>query len=237
VPGEWSTNLASGVLQKVRAKAGGGDAMFVGYANDYTGYSLNEPDWWQGGYEAGGALWGPRQGDYLAARSVEVFETFFDSYATPPFVEPPSLSPFGGYSYEPRAAETSIEAGTIQTDAAANVLATDVVTVTVLGGDPWLGTPVATLERDDGAGTFAPVKRKNGTAVTSDGNELWVDLVTSPTYDENRGPVARRFAWTFHLPVRRKMGEGISAGRYRLTAVLPTPNGDVTASSAAFVVP
>lgn len=234
--GEWSTNLATGVIDKVRARTGG-DAMFIGYANDYTGYSLNEADWWQGGYESGGALWGPRQGDYLAARSFDVFETFFDEYAVPPFEQPSRVTPFSGYTFQPRAAEPSLDAGQIQTDVVPTPQITDVVKLTVLGGDPWLGTPVATLEKDDGTGTFAPALRKNGTTVTSDGYEFWVDLAPTPTYAENRGPVARRFAWTFNLPLKKKAGGAIPPGTYRLAAKLPTASGEVTATSATFTVP
>lgn len=236
-PGEWSTNLATGVLDRVKGKAGG-DAMFIGYANDYTGYSLNEPDWWQGGYETGGALWGPKQGDYLAARSFEVFETFFDKYKTPPFEERGRLAPFSGYTVTPYAAEASIDAGQVATDVAPTPAATDIVKVTMLGGDPWLGTPVATLERETATpGTFTPVTRKNGTLMTSDGYEFWVDLAPTPAYADNRGPVARRFAWTFNLPLKKKTGFALGAGRYRFSAQLPTTTGQVTATSGTFTVP
>src|SRR5690606_6586866 len=140
-----------------------------------------EQDWWQGGYEASGALWGPRQGDYLAARTIEGVETFWDGYRDPPFEEPPVLAPFSGYSYSPYQPERAIDAGTIVEDVVAAPASTDVVRFTVLGSDPWLGTPVAVLERQTASG-FEPVLRTNGTPIDSDGYEMWVDLAVSPSY-------------------------------------------------------
>jgi hypothetical protein len=233
--GEWSTNLAAGVLDRMREKTGG-DAMFIGYANDYTGYSLNEEDWWQGGYETSGGLWGPKQGDYLAARLYEIFETFHDQYVTPPFEEPSPVAPFSGYSFTPYEPEPPSDLGTIVLDVPATVAPTDVVRFTVLGADPWLGTPVAILERDDGTGTFEPVTRPNGRVVDSNSYDLWVDLVVDPPYAAAPPPTTRSFAWSFNLPATRRVPTSMPAmvGPHRLTVVLPTENGDLTLSSAPF---
>lgn len=235
--GEWSTNLAAGVLDRMRAKTGG-DAMFIGYSQDYTGYSLNEADWWQGGYETSGGLWGPRQGDYLAARLAEIFETYHDQYVTPPFPEPEPVAPFTGYSFAPYEPETPVDLGTIAVDVPATVGPTDVVRFTVLGADPWLGTPVAVLERDDGEGNFVAVTRGNGRVVDSDSYDLWVDLAVDPPYAAVAPPADRAFAWTFNLPATRRVSTTIPAlvGPHRLTVTLPTADGAITVSSAPFEV-
>jgi hypothetical protein len=236
--GEWSTNLAVGVLDRIREKTGG-DAMFIGYANDYTGYSLNEEDWWQGGYEASGGLWGPRQGDYLAARLYEIFETYHDQYLTPPFEEPAPVAPFEGYSYAAYQPEEPVDVGAIVLDVPAAVEATDVVRFTVLGSDPWLGTPVAVLEREVEAETFEPVTLPSGRVIDSDSYELWVDLEVDPPYADDPAPVARAFAWSFNLPVTRRVPGAMPAlvGPHRLTVTLPTVAGEVSVSSAAFELP
>ncbi len=238
-PGEWSTNLAAGVLAKVRAKAGGGgDAMFIGYAQDYTGYNLNEADWWQGGYEASGALWGPHQGDYLAARAVEAFETFEDTYATPPFPQPAVLGAFSADGYAPYVAEQAREAGTVASDVEANVSATSVVHFTVRGGDPWLGTPIATLERASGGGGFEAVRRPNGTVIDSDSYDFWIDLAVDPPYDQAPAASARTFLWTIHLAVTRRASSTVPSllgVPHRLTVRLPTEAGEVVVSSKPFV--
>lgn len=236
--GEWSTALSDGVLAQVREQTGG-DAMFIGYANDFTGYSLGEDDWWQGGYESSGALWGPRQGDYLAARTVEAFETFFDGWVEPPFEEPEAVAPFSGYTYDPYVPEAGVEVGTIAQDVPPTATATDVISFTVHGRDPWLGTPVATLEHDGGSG-FAPVLRRNGRGVDSDSYDFWVDLATDPTYADALRSEARTFLWTFHFPVARRAGSTLPplAGPHRFRVRIPAAPGgeEVTVETGTFVV-
>lgn len=236
-PGEWSTALANGVLDRVRA-SGATSTMLIGYANDYTGYSVGEMDWFQGGYEASGALWGPRQGDYLAARMFEAFETFRDAWAQPPWAEPDTLPAFSGYTYEPYVPETPTMApGTILTNVRASYGPTDVAAFTVAGSDPWLGVPIATLERDDGAGTFAPVVRPNGEPVDTTGYEGWADLVVTPSYaDAERAD--RSFAWTIQFPIETRAGAAVPlSGTYRFSVRVPTTAGDTTVSTAPFTVP
>jgi hypothetical protein len=236
--GEWSTHLANGVLDRMRAKSGG-EAMFIGYANDFTGYSLNEDDWWQGGYEAGGALWGPRQGDYLAERASESFETFFDTFAEPPFEQPEPLPAFSGYQVSRYVVETARAVGTIAADVPSTVSRYDVVTFVVDGADPWLGTPVATLEHE-GPNGFEPVRKSNGAAVDSDGYDLWIDLAVEPPYTEAAPAEGRRFAWAVHFPVTRRAATTIPTleGPHRLSVRLPTDDagGEMVVGSAAFVV-
>lgn len=237
-PGEWSTALADGVLDRVR-EVSGGDAMLIGYANDYTGYSVNEADWWQGGYEASGALWGPLQGEYLAARLREAFETFHDRWNEPPWLEPARVEPFGGYTYDAYVPETPVGLGTVEVDVAASASATDVVSFTVLGGDPWLGLPLATLERDDGAGGFTPVTRSNGTAVTSESYDFWLDLVPDPPYVAGERPAERTFRWTIHFPVSHRARSGIgplTGGRYRFSVRIPSASGESAVQTGAFTV-
>ncbi len=235
--GEWGTALANGVLDHVRARTSG-DAMFLGYANDYTGYSLGEADWWQGGYEASGALWGPRQGDYLAARTVEAFDTFFDLWIEPPWIEPERVAPFSGYTYEPYVPERGSSTGTFALNVAPTVATTDVVQFTLLGSDPWLGTPVATLERDTGA-AFEAVVRGNGELIDSESYDYWIDLATAPTYAEIPRTEERTFSWTFHFPVSRRAASNIPAltGTYRFRVRVPTVTGEMTVYTDAFVVP
>ncbi|HEY8428109.1 MAG TPA: neutral/alkaline non-lysosomal ceramidase N-terminal domain-containing protein [Sandaracinaceae bacterium] len=236
-PGEWSTALAAGVLDHVRAVSGG-DAMLIGYANDYTGYSLNEADWWQGGYEASGAIWGPRQGDYLAARLREAFETYYGRWNEPPWIEPARVEPFSGYTYEPYHPEEPVDLGTIAQDVPATATLTDVVRFVVRGSDPWLGLPLATLEREDG-GSFAPVLRANGEPVDSASYDFWIDLTTSPTYAEQRAAASRTFEWAISFPVGRRSTSNIpplEGGTYRFAVRLPSEEGEVVVHTGTFAV-
>jgi hypothetical protein len=234
-PGEWTTALAARVLDAMRAHSGG-DAMMIGYANDYTGYSTPEDDWWQGGYEASGALWGPGQGDYLAARAIESFETFADEWNEPPFREPARVEPFGGYTYDAYVPENAMGVGTITADVAATATVTDVVTMTVNGSDPWLGVPTATLERDN-AGTFEVVTRTSGLPVDSRSYDFWIDLAPTPTYAEMIR-ADRTFAWTVSFPIGRRTTTDIPplAGIYRLRVEIPTADGSMTVTSSNFTI-
>ena len=202
-PGEWSTSLSAGVLDHVRSQSGE-DAMLIGYANDYTGYSVQEQDWWQGGYEASGALWGPRQGEYLGARLREAFDTYFDLWVEPPWLEPARVEPFGGYSYTPYVPERGLMVGTLASDVPASAGPTDVVAFTVRGEDPWLGVPVATLERETG-GSFTGVLRSTGEPVDSTSYDFWIDLVPTPSYAGTPRAAERTFEWQFHFPIARRV--------------------------------
>lgn len=232
-PGEWSTALSNGVLEEVRASSGSADAMLIGYANDYTGYSLGEDDWWQGGYEASGALWGPRQGAYLAARLVESFETFEERWNEPPWLEPAPVPRFSGYTYEPYVPEGGIEAGTIATDVPPTAAQADVVTFTIRGNDPWLGLPVATLHAADGT----PVLRRNGEPIDTTGYDSWVDLEVEPAYTALARASERTFLYTFHFPVASRAGSAAAlSGAYRFEVSIPAAPSARTLMTGIFTV-
>jgi hypothetical protein len=235
--GEWVTNLADNLLSEMWTHSGSDDLMFIGYCQDYTGYSVSEDDWWQGGYEAGGTLWGPRQGDHIAARSAEFFHAFVDPAFELPFEQPAPVAPFSGYTYEPYAPEVGLNAGSVEVDVPASVSAMDVVTFTVLGGDPWLGFPVATLEQDSGSG-FAPVLRGDGNPVTSEGYEFWVDLVPEPAYADQMPSAVRTFGWTFSFPASHRAPWTLSPldGDLRFSVAMPTTDGELEATTGTFTI-
>jgi len=237
-PGEWTTALGARVLDRVREESGE-DAMMIGYANDYTGYSTGQDDWWQGGYEASGALWGPGQGDYLAARAIEAYETFHELWNEPPWREPAVVPPFSGYTYEPYVPETARGVGEITTDVPASVTRTDVVSFDVNGSDPWLGAPVATLERDRGDGTFEPVLSGNGEPIDSTGYDFWIDLTPTPPYAETVRAPERTFSYRIHFPITRRAADAtpLPAGAYRFRVAIPTGGASVEATSGVLAIP
>lgn len=234
-PGEPGTLLAEELLGRLRDRHAQANVMFLGYAQDYTGYSILEDDWWQGGYEASGALWGPRQGEYLVDQAEQVFaRVVVDRLARDPLALPP-LAPFPAGVYVPYQPAEGQQLGSIETDVGASYDSTDVVTFTVLGGDPWLGTPVATLTRENGE----PLSRANGTPVDSDGYGFWVDLAPEPGYRSAPTVELRKFAWTFSMPAMQAVPEvlpDLRGGTYRLRVSLPTEGGVMEVVSAAFSV-
>ncbi len=218
-PGEFSVALARRAREEAARLTGLSDVVFVGYAQDYTGYSLPEDDWWQGGYEASGALWGPKQGDHLADAIVAAAAVFANPSLPLTFDDPGPLPTPGAYDFEPLDPTPSAGPAEVLADVPAEVAADAVGELTFAGGDPWLGAPLVTLESRQADGSFVPVTGPGGRVVDSDGYEMTLSLSPDPPYRNRRAPV-RTFAWTVRLPMSRTYGGGpdLSDGAFRLVA-------------------
>ncbi|MFT4623407.1 MAG: hypothetical protein ACI8PZ_002063 [Myxococcota bacterium] len=216
-PGEPTTAVAEALIGRLGTELGLSNVWFVGYGQDYLGYSLLEDDWWQGGYEASGTLWGPRQGEYLLDQAFRVSSLATGEGSAQRGLDP--VQPFGGREYAPFLVTPPRGLGTIVSDVPATAGLADVVTFTVNGLDPWLGAPLAFLEHADGT----PVVRPNGLPVDSDGASFWIDLVPDPPYADGLEQPERAFQWTFSVPVRSPVvGHGPTLnGDYRLRVHLP----------------
>lgn len=216
-PGEPGTLLAEAILDRVRqAVPDTGSMLFMGYTLDYTGYSILEDDWYQGGYEAGGALWGPRQGAYLSDRAVDVFTRTFAPQDAPAPMEPAALPIFDVADYTPVTPMLALGVGEVVEQVSAELGPTDTAVFAVKGEDPWLGAPVATLRTAAGDA----VTWHGGQPVTSDSVAFFVELDVQPPYSE---PAAdRTFTWRYSLPVQRRVPGGPTLdGAYRIDVELP----------------
>ena len=187
-PGEPGTLLIESVAEALRAQPTVDQLMVFGYSQDYTGYSLLEDDWWQGGYEASGGIWGPRQGEYLAERVVDFFLHATTNWW--PFYGPMPLSPFAPEGFTAYSPTSPLELGTIVEEPMAQVGPTDVVEVVVAGSDPWLGTPTAYLETEEGE----PVLRPNGSP--SRVMDCCFSSILSPLLDTGQSRTRRRVGST-----------------------------------------
>lgn len=216
-PGEPGTLLAEQIMDDIRSEHGDVGAMaFFGYSQDYLGYSILETDWWNGGYEASGALWGPRQGEYLAERSVAAFGWTQAGEGEP---EPPIITPFDTSGFTAYTPAAGIDVGNVLVDVAETAAHTDVLEFEVSGLDPWLGPPVATLEDASGE----PVLARNGLPITSDGLAFTVRMAPDPGYAADPDATSRTFAWRFQFPVRHVQDVGLPelAGDYQFQIDLP----------------
>jgi hypothetical protein len=229
-PGEAGTLLAEALMDDIQeTHPDVVDLAFYGYTQDYLGYSLLEDDWWQGGYEASGALWGPLQGEHLRFWIGLAFGTYRKTHIMG--IEPGPITPFADPVYDPYVVETAIDPGTLAEDVPGELGTTDRITLTVYGEDAWLGTPLAHLETADGE----PVLRPNGVPIDSDGYRMWVDHTVTPTYEDEETASERTFAWQFSMPVQ-KTTEGaaqLAPGDYRMRVEVPRSDGttqDVTSS-------
>jgi hypothetical protein len=221
--GEPGTRLAEKVMDGMAAHESVTDTMFLGYTQDYLGYSILEDDWWQGGYEASGALWGPRQGEYLSNLAIDAFDHFMGTGAFP--TQPAPVQPFAPSDYEPVSPPTALEPGTVLADVAGSYGVTEVVTFTVAGDDPWYGAPTAWLETAGGE----PVLRPGGTPAQSDSYLFWVQLAVDPSWEEDGTSTERSYAWTFSMPVAHHypISDLALSGDYRLRVELPRADGSV----------
>jgi hypothetical protein len=234
-PGEPGTLLAEKLLGLLRERYAESNVMLFGYTQDYTGYSILEDDWVQGGYEASGALWGPRQGEYLVEASASVFERTVVSRSIPDPLAPAPLPPFDVEAYTPYMPAVGEQVGIIEADVSTSYGPTDIVTFTVAGNDPWLGAPTATLTNADGE----PIVGANGQRIDSNGYGFWVDMRPSPRYSEVRNAPSRKFSWTFSMPAAQTVPglmPDLRGRAYRLHVSIPTPDGNTEASSAVFAI-
>jgi hypothetical protein len=207
LPGEPGTELSLNMVSRIQKNTGIKALGVIGYALDYIGYSLMEDDWYLGGYESSGAIWGPKQGAWLGQHAVGLFDHAVGGEALAWDPPPPRATyVIGDSSYQ---AETPLGDPKIVTEPATEVVAGDLVVVTIHGGDPWHGLPTIGLERLSGTdalgnGRFDAVVRKNGAPMRNiDGYEFETRLATSPGYADNLGPIQRDFEWTFVFSTRR----------------------------------
>jgi len=232
-PGESGTLLAEQVIGELREFSGVNDVMYVGYGQDYLGYSILEDDWWNGGYESTGALWGSRQGEYLAVEAVQAFGKTFGFL--PQESEPGPLEPFGTAEFTPYTAPTAVGLGEIVADVASPVGPTDVVVFTISGNDPWFTAPIAYLETGGGS----QVLRASGLPVDSDGQAFWVDLAVDPPYEDDEVVSSRHFMWTYSLAVHHQVPGAIPPldGEYQIRVAVPNGDGSFTdVTSTRFMV-
>lgn len=220
-PGESGTLLGEAIVADVKAVIGDKPIAFFGYSQDYLGYSLLEEDWWHGGYEAGGALWGPKQGSYLQSQIARFVRADHEGQSAGE--EPAPLAPFVVGDYDAYVPTPPVDFGTVIDPVKASYTATEVLEFTVAGSDPWLGTPVATLETAAGEA----VMRKNGAALNSDGYAFYLTLEQTPEYKTDPKAATRRFAWRVSLPLQHKVPGTLPLlrGSYRLRVDLPKEGG------------
>jgi hypothetical protein len=233
--GECGTLLAEETMASMREHDGVGDILFFGYSQDYLGYALQEEDWWHGGYEASGAMWGPKQGEYLKRVQAQIFDHWMGVTEELPYTEPGPAARFDLTDGEVWVADEALLAGTVSAEPDASYPTDGVVSFAVAGSDPLFGAPVARLQREVG-GEFVDVLTPDGRPRDSDGYGFWVDLRPDPTYEDTLDPTPRAFHWTFNLPITTR-AMALEPGTYRFATEIPMASGvSVSPSSQSFVI-
>lgn len=240
LPGEPMTAVGKALETKALQEPWVKRAVVLGYANDHQGYVMLDDDWLSGGYEPTISLWGWKFGRYVvdeSARSLEALRTgaaFDASGITLPKLEP--------LEYTPVPATDSAGPPTIEQQPAARVERLETVSLTFLGGDPALGTPVVTLERRGDDGAFAPARERGWIPVSSvTGGDFPIRYEGTPSFFEDRDATVRTHRWfvVYEPPLELPVGTYRLhvAGQARLAGattpmVLDSQPFELTASTA-----
>lgn len=202
LPGEPGTGLSRKMVSAL-APLGASTVLPVGYAQDHYGYLLEEDDWLRGGYEPTVSAYGWKFGPYLLGQ-LESFVATIDEPQEPPdlAVVPPATARAVTDSTGPAAVVTEPLDGE----------RLDTHVFELEGGDPALGTPRVSLERDEGAG-FVPV-HASATRLVINGPELMLRYASTPTYKAEPDATTRRHLWT----AKFETIPSTALGRYRLVA-------------------
>ena len=215
LPGEPLYSLAQYARQQIEGKTPGiTSLMVVGYSQDYFLYLPAPADWMLGGYESQMSLWGPGGGRFFADHSLALLGDILANNVQPTFWESsPSLSP--PIPYTARAVEQSEDANTLLADAPTATVRTANVDFAWGGGDPNLGAPTVTLQRQQ-TGTWTNVAARNGHAgLALDNSRPGMLTIYQPIPEVKSDILASR---KHHWRVRWQVPADLPLGVYRLVA-------------------
>lgn len=202
-PGELGTGLSRKLVAAL-APLGASTVLPVGYSQDHLGYLLEEDDWLRGGYEPTVSPYGWKFGPYVLSQ----VEAFVATIEQPQ--EPPDLAVVPAVTAT-RAVTDSTAAASVMTEPLdAERLATHVLEFE--GGDPALGTPRVSLEKQEGA-SFVPVQASS-TRLVINGPELLVRYRSMPTFKAEPEASARVHTWRIQFETI----PSTALGTYRLVA-------------------
>lgn len=211
IPGELTSWLAKRLRENLSVATGIPDDRLAtfGYSNGFQSYLLTEWDWLQGGYETSMNMWGPKYGDWLVDRDVELAVALLAGEA-PVYPEPaPPSVPW------PDFLPTGFETAEAPGDALEQVQATyrrfETVSFSWAGGFTGVDFPQVAFERESG-GEFAPVLLPGDRPLTDQCLEVRLDYEAVPGYDELPFPASRTHRYT----IRWELTADTPPGRYRL---------------------
>ncbi len=209
LPGEPVTEVGRRLLAAA-AEEGAPDTLVLGYAMDHDGYILTEDDWLAGGYETTITFWGWRHGDYLIAQGKDLLHELHTGEALD--LHPVNAQVFRPVTDAPYLPTESLQAPAIIDDAPATLGRMDEVRLAFFGGDPALGHPEVTLEKQ-GATGFEPVL-EGGWRVVSSLRGGKIPLLYTPTPTPKAAPDAR--GREHYWEAVWASGPALAEGAYRL---------------------
>ncbi|MBL8951934.1 MAG: hypothetical protein JNK82_14220 [Myxococcaceae bacterium] len=227
LPGEPTTALGDRVREAAMTVEGVEQTLVVGYAGDHGGYLLEEADFLRGGYEPSVSPWGWKFGDHLVREVKAMLSTLGSGQPAFEALTPEAVT-------VRRPIDESPTAPAVLESPPASLERLSTAVFRFSGGDPTLGTPRVTLEREEN-GVFAPPPTE----------PLVLRVRQTPSVAEEPGATTRAHEYT----VQWETLPTTPPGRYRLTAAgtarragetttyrLESAPFEVTASSQAGVL-
>lgn len=228
LPGEPLTSIGVELRDRAREVTRAEQTWVLGYAQGYLAYLLHPDDFFLGGYEAQGSLWGPGFGQFLIDRGVEIAAHMMNGQ------NPLSFRPLPLPEQEPF---DEVELTHERALNAPNWLTQPTLSELGLwesswaGGDPAIDHPIVTLERGTETEadqlTWQPVEHQSGLVWSSEGMELQIVLSVDPPYTESLSLEERTFMWRVTLPntyaVAPSIGQLNGLLRFRVNGTLPEP--------------
>jgi hypothetical protein len=148
----------------------------LGYTQNYIFYLTQDYDWWQGGFEVEGSMFGWRFGRWMTEEIPQMALLLDDE--DPPLDQ---ITPSEYYketkSVEP---EISENLGVVETQPPAVNAIFDTITFEWHGGHPGVDSFTVTLQQDDGG--WVDCTRSNGSVYDEKGWEMKVSLDETPNY-------------------------------------------------------
>jgi hypothetical protein len=185
LPGEPTTKIGERARALFDGVEGADHRLVVGYAQDHYGYILEEPDYLRLGYEPTVSPWGYRFGDFILGQLGEAAKALGQT-------EPAHSMPDRSATTR-RTPSTSTVAPAAE-GAVADAARLATVTFRFHGGDPALGTPIVSLEREEGSGFVAGMA--SATRPLSMGPDIVVRWASSPSFVDDPTATSRDHLWT-----------------------------------------
>lgn len=185
LPGEPTTAIGARVRELAAGLPGVDRGLAAGYAQDYTGYLLEEADFLRGGYEPTVSLWGWKGGPYLVGKLRALAADLAAATHRPPEIPTPT--------YEPRRIGESATAPATEVEPD-DVDRLQTAWFAFTGGDPALGAPRVAVERLEGPEWVEP--RLSPQRTLAGGPEIVLRHAPSPTYVEDPEAAVRNHRYT-----------------------------------------
>ena len=226
LPGEPLTSVGLELRDRALDLTGLEQVWVLGYTQGYLGYLLHYDDYFLGGYEAAGGIWGPGLGQFLVDRGVEIIAHLMDTSRPLSFLPVPL----------PEKADVPNEAVVIEEALGEHSWIEDVSkhedgywTAEFVGGDPAIDSPYVLLEKaitdENGNETWSTFTHFSGKAWSSHGPEIELSLRVDPTYGDRTEQIGRHFYWRIRMSdqfsVLPSIGELTGKFRWRVSGQDP----------------